>query len=113
MVIEDLHYLDSGQREYLDRLIKATQNDSEKDDLPTFDRLGRRRGKRFKGKPWYKAPDGVKCYDKYKDTMEAYGFPKGSDSFAASGSKKRDTEKMRMAKTYRKPYFFRSTKTNY
>lgn len=37
-------------------------------------------------KRWNVEPKGVKCYDKVRDTMQAYGFPRGKDSYEVSGN---------------------------
>lgn len=51
-----------------------------------------------KSKKWYTAPPGVRCYDKYRDTMKPYGFPRGGDNFISA----EEASRMRASATYTK-----------
>ena len=41
-----------------------------------------------KGKKWHTVTDGTACYDKVEDTFKSYGFPRGSETFETSQSKR-------------------------
>lgn len=48
---------------------------------------------------------GERMYDKVRDTMIPYGFPRGSDSFATSNIKNQKINQIRATALYTKPLF--------